>query len=161
MHPCVTPYFIFFYELISLSTCIAADCSQCMFLITHRSFPSLFNCVSCLIISSCCTLSNASVQLMKHRITSFCTSRACSIIVQMWIAFAVPFPAQCSSAVSGLILFPTCIMMIPKSIWVMSLRKLFIIRYSHSVIPGFFWQCYKYGFGNVWWNLTCVIDFAE
>ena len=71
------------------------------------------------------------------------------------------FPAQCSSAISGLILFPTCIMMILKSILIISLRKLFIICYSHSVIPGFFWQCYKYGFGNVWWNLTCVIDFAE
>ena len=79
----------FFYELISPSTCIAAVCSQYMFLITQRSFPSIFNCVSCLIISSCCTLSNASVQLMKHRFTSFCTSRACSIIVQEWIAFSL------------------------------------------------------------------------
>ena len=152
----------FFYELISPSTCIAAVCSQYMFLITHRSFPSILNCVSCLIISSCCTLSNASVQSMKHRFTSFCTSRACSIIVQeCGLHLLYLFPAQCSSAISGLILFPTCIMMILKSILVILLRKLFVICYSHSVIPGFFWQCYKYGFGNVWWNLTCVIDFAE
>ena len=153
---------LFFYELISPSTCIAAVCSQYMFLITHGSFPSIFNCVSCLIISSCCTLSNASVQLMKHGFTSFCTSRACSIIVQeCGLHLLYLFPTQCSSAISGLILFPTCITMILKSILVISPRKLFIICNSHSVIPGFFWQCYKYGFGNVWWNLTCVIDFAE
>ena len=147
----------FFYELISPSTCIAAVCSQYMFLITHRSFPSIFNCVSCLIISSCCTLSNASVQSMKHKFTSFC-----SVIVQeCGLHLLYLFPAQCSSAISGLILFLTCIMRILKSILVISLIKLFIICNSHSVIPGFFWQCYKYGFGNVWWNLTCVIDFAE
>ena len=154
----MTPCFIFVYELISPSTCIAAVCSQYMLLITHRSFPSIFNCVSCLIISSCCTLSNASAQPIKH---SFCTFRACSIIVQdCGLHLLYLFPAQCSSAISGLILILTCIMMILKSILVISLIKLFFICYSHSVIPGFFWQCYKYGFRNIWWNLTCVIDFA-
>ena len=149
----MTPCFNFFNELISPSTCIAAVCSLCMFLITHRSFPSIFNCVGCLIISSCCTLSNASVQLMKHRFTSFCTFRAC-YSSRVWIAFLYISHAQCSSAVL------TCIMMILKSFLVISLIKSFNICYSHSLIPGFFWQCYKYGFRNIWWNLTCVINFA-
>ena len=150
----MTPHFIFFYELISPSTCIAAVCSQYMFLITQRSFPSIFNCLSCLIISSCCTLrtiNEAQIYLFLYFQSLFNHSSRVDCI----------FPAQCSSAISGLILFPTCIMVILKSILIISLRKLFIICNSHSVIPGFFWQCYKYGFGNVWWNLTCVIDFAE
>ena len=53
------------------------------------------------------------------------------------------FPAQCSSASSGLILFPTCIMMILKSILIISLRKLFIICYSHSVFV-------KHGIKKFW-----------
>ena len=61
----------FFYELISPSTCIAAVCSQYMFLITQRSFPSIFNCVSCLIISSCCTLSEVESHFPKHQLLPF------------------------------------------------------------------------------------------
>ena len=60
-------------ELISASTRIATDCSQYFFLIIRRSFPSIFNCVSYIITSSCLVLS------MEHRYTSFCTSKACSI----------------------------------------------------------------------------------
>ena len=106
----------------------------------------MFYSIKCL-----CTINEAQIYLFLYFQSLFNHSSRVDCI----------FPAQCSSAISGLILFPSCIMMILKSILIISLRKLFIICYSHSVIPGFFWQCYKYGFGNVWWNLTCVIDFAE
>ena len=79
---------------------------------------------------------------------------------RMWIAFFVPFPFKqflCYfwfDFVSG-------IMMILKSILVIWLIKEFILLNLHSVVHGFFRQCYKYGFGDVWWNLTCAIDFVE
>ena len=60
-HPCLTPLFIFWNALISPSTRIAAVCSQYIFLMILRSFPSIFNFVSSFIISSWRTLSNALV----------------------------------------------------------------------------------------------------
>ena len=85
-------------------------------------------------IKCLCTINEAEIYLFLYFQSLFNHSSRVECI----------FPAQYSSAISGLILFPTCIMMILKSILIISLRKLSIMCYSLSVIPGFFWQCYKY-----------------
>ena len=47
---CLTPHFTFLDDMISSFTGIAVVCSQYMFFIADRSFPSTFKCVSCAII---------------------------------------------------------------------------------------------------------------
>ena len=60
-HPCQNYALFFLNELLTPSTCMAAVCSQYRFLITRRFFPSHFNSVSCVIVSTCRTKSNALV----------------------------------------------------------------------------------------------------